>query len=91
MIVPADAAKKPGDRAIEAIYTVWRSCPNYGSEGCICGNHATPDRDCPVHWAVERLERCGFDYHQASAAMVEMVASTASDRGQAVASESDPS
>ncbi len=31
--------------------------PNYGSEHCVCGNVATPARDCPVHWALWVAER----------------------------------
>lgn len=54
-----------GDRYVRAVWSVWRSCPNYGSEGCTCGIHATPDRDCPIHWAVERLERHGVGYEEA--------------------------
>jgi hypothetical protein len=33
--------------------------PHYGAEGCVCGNAATPDRECPLHaanWVIERLE-----------------------------------
>jgi hypothetical protein len=57
------------EAAEQAIWGVWHSCPNYGCVDCICGSHATPDRDCPVHWAVHRLEQAGFDYHQTAAAL----------------------
>lgn len=30
---------------------------SYGSEGCTCGTHATPDFACPEHNALARLER----------------------------------
>lgn len=34
--------------------------PDYGSEHCVCGSHATPDPECPVHWAIAALERAGL-------------------------------
>lgn len=43
-----------GVEPLESVLT--RMSPSYGSEHCICGPHATPARNCPVHWALAAAE-----------------------------------
>lgn len=44
---------------IERFSAEFDRMPHYGAEGCLCGNVATPDRECPLHaanWIIERLQ-----------------------------------
>lgn len=44
--------------------------PNYGSEGCICGNGATPDPECSLHFAIAEMERMEDEMVASSATQV---------------------
>lgn len=58
------------ERALQAVWAMWETCPNYGSKGCTCGPQmGTPARHCPVHWAVWIFEQYELDYHQTKEAI----------------------